>query len=94
MFDVDKIAKLSNMDLSDEERASFSKDLPSIVSYISKLHEVDTDNVDAKAYLTELKNVFAPDVRRHNGDQDHRKEVIDSFPKKTGDALEVPGIFE
>ncbi|MBU0614094.1 Asp-tRNA(Asn)/Glu-tRNA(Gln) amidotransferase subunit GatC [Patescibacteria group bacterium] len=93
-FDVDKIARLANMDLTDEKRARFSKDLPSIVSYVSRLQEVDTSAVEAKEYLTDLKNIFAADVRRHDGSGDGRDEVVEAFPYQSGGALEVPGIFE
>lgn len=92
-FDVDKVAKLALLDLTDEERVMLSDQLPSIVAYISKLHEVDTSGVDAKAYLTDQVNVFRDDVIE-GCEADVRQRLIDAFPKKTGDALEVPGVFE
>ncbi|MFA6522190.1 MAG: Asp-tRNA(Asn)/Glu-tRNA(Gln) amidotransferase subunit GatC [Patescibacteria group bacterium] len=92
-FDVQKVAKLAMLNLSDEEQEALRRDLPSIVAYVSKLHEVDTSAIEAKAYLTDLSNVFRADVRRHSGEDD-RLACINAFPKKTGTALEVPGIFE
>ncbi|MFH1712095.1 MAG: Asp-tRNA(Asn)/Glu-tRNA(Gln) amidotransferase subunit GatC [Patescibacteria group bacterium] len=92
-FNVDTIAKLAMLNLSDEERAMLSEQLPSIVAYISKLHEVDTSGVVAKAYLTEQINVFRED-ELVECDIDTRKRCVDAFPKKTGEALEVPGVFE
>ena len=91
-FDIDKVAKLSNLELSDEERAELSEQLPSIMAYVSKLHEVDTSGADPSAYLTKEKNVFREDEVIM--DEDERARVIDNFPKKTGDALEVPAVFE
>lgn len=92
-FDVDKVAKLARLDLTDEERAQLEEQLPSIVAYISKLHEVDTSDVVAKEYLTDQKNIFREDVE-DRCDPSVRKRAIDLFPKKTGNALEVPGVFE
>lgn len=92
-FDVDRVAKLAMLDLTDEQRAMLEDQLPSIVSYISKLHEVDTSNVDTKAYLTDRENIFRPDEVA-NCPTDERDRCVEAFPKKTGTALEVPGVFE
>ncbi|MDP2631735.1 MAG: Asp-tRNA(Asn)/Glu-tRNA(Gln) amidotransferase subunit GatC [Candidatus Uhrbacteria bacterium] len=92
-FDVDKVAKLALLDLTDKDRADFKDQLPSIVAYISKLHEVDTSEVDAKMYITDQVNIFRED-EIINCDQKVRDACIDAFPKKTGDALEVPGVFD
>jgi aspartyl-tRNA(Asn)/glutamyl-tRNA(Gln) amidotransferase subunit C len=92
-FDIDKVAKLARLDLNDDEREQLAEQLPSIVAYISKLHEVDTSAVAAKEYLTEQKNVFRSDEEK-GCDAGVRKRAINLFPKKTGDALEVPGVFE
>lgn len=91
-FDIDHIAKLSRLELSDEDRAQLNEQLPSILEYVSKLQEVDTSSVDVKAYLTDEENVWREDVVKM--DEDERKRVIDNFPKKTGNALEVPAVFE
>lgn len=91
-FDIDRVAKLSNLELTDEERAQLTDQLPSIVAYVSKLHEIKTSPEDAKAYLTDQKNVFRTD--EVHMDTKERERVIANFPKKTGNALEVPGVFE
>ncbi len=92
-FDVDKIAKLSMLDLSDEERAKFSQELPSIMAYIGKLAEVDTSKVSARDYLSDLNNVFRADVAVPSTPAVH-DACIAAFPVKAGGALEVPGVFE
>lgn len=92
-FDVDKIAKLAMLDLTDDERALMKEQLPSIVAYVSKLQEVDTTDVEIEAYFSELKNIFRQDEIQECA-TDVRERVVGSFPKKTGDMLEVPGVFE
>ena len=92
-FDVDKVAELARLDLTDAERAEFSQQLPSILAYVSKLAEVDTSNVDPKAYIIEEVNVFRADEVK-NCDPDVRASVIEAFPRQKGNALQVPGIFE
>ena len=92
-FDVDKVAKLAKLELTDEERAQFGEQLPSILAYVSKLGEVDTSQVDPKAYIIEQENVFrADEVKDCNPET--RQRIIESFPVEKGGALQVPGIFE
>ncbi len=43
--EVEKIAKLANLELTDEEKESFSGQLAAIVEYIDQLNEVDTSAV-------------------------------------------------
>lgn len=92
-FDVKKIAGLAKMSLTDEELTIFEKDMPSIMAYISKLQEVDTSKVEAKEYIMETENVYRADEIKAVSEAD-RQALINEFPKKTGDALEVPAVFE
>ncbi len=92
-FDVEKVAKLALLKLTDEEKKQFAKELPLILDYVGKLAEVDTSKVEVKEYLIEQSNVFrADDVRAC--DAETAKAAIDSFPKKKGNALQVPEVFE
>lgn len=91
-FDLDKVAKLSYLKLTDAERKQLEKQLPSIVTYVSKLQEVDTSGIETKAYLSDLHNVFREDVVKI--DEAEHRAVVEAFPKAKGGALEVPGVFE
>lgn len=92
-FNVDNVAKLAMLDLTDEQRTLFSEQLPSIMAYVSKLHEVDTSEISSSAYLTDLENVMQSD-EAIDSSEDLRKDLINAFPVNKGDALEVPAIFE
>jgi len=91
-FDIDRVAKLSHLKLSDQERVDLEKQLPEIVRYIGQLQEVDTSNIEAKAYLTDQVNVFRADESSIN--QEEREGILKGFPKEKGGALEVPAVFE
>ena len=43
--EVEKIAKLANLELTDAEKESFSGQLSAIVEYIDQLNELDTSSV-------------------------------------------------
>ena len=59
--DVRHIAKLARLNLSDEEVAKFSTDLTSILQYIEKLQEVDTEGVEPTEQVTGMTNSFRED---------------------------------
>lgn len=92
-IDIDHIAALAKLTLTDEERVQFSAQLPRILEYVGKLNEVDTSGVDAKAYLTDAVNVFRPDVAVPVVGAAH-DALLSAFPKRVGDSLQVPGVFE
>ena len=90
-FNIDHVAKLAKLTLTPEEREMLATQLPSILDYIGQLKDVDTSGVDPKAYLTSATNVFRDDVVVRNLDE--RDALVAAFPKRMGDALEVPGVF-
>lgn len=59
---VDKIAHLSRLKLSSEEKEAMIKDMNRIIEFMDKLNEVDTDNVEPLIYLTNEVNVYREDV--------------------------------
>ncbi|MDA0208500.1 MAG: Asp-tRNA(Asn)/Glu-tRNA(Gln) amidotransferase subunit GatC [bacterium] len=91
-MDIDRIAKLAKIALSEEEKADFETSLPSILDYVGKLEEVDTSKVEAKAYLTDSVNAFRADEIEESAEE--RQGVIDNFPSESGGALQVPAVFE
>lgn len=59
--DVLHVAKLSKLDLSETEIKKFLPQLSSIISFISELNEVDTDNLKPTSQTTGLVNVLRED---------------------------------
>lgn len=90
-IDINRLAMLAKLQLTDEEKAMLERQLPDILEYISKLQEVDTSGVDAKAYLTDAVNVLREDVITST--RNERDAVVAAFPKQVGGAMEVPGVF-
>ena len=89
---IDHVAKLARMNLTKQELEALEQDLPAIIAYVDKLQEVDTSKVEAREYLTDLQNQFRADEVKM--DAKERENVINAFPKKTGEALDVPAVFE
>ena len=58
---VRHIAKLARLNIDEKDVAKFAKELSAILSYIDKLQEVDTNNVEPTAQATGLSSVFRED---------------------------------
>lgn len=59
---VQHIAKLARLALTDAEVDKFTGQLTTILEYVEQLNEVDTDGVVPTAQVTGLKNVMRDDV--------------------------------
>ncbi len=60
-IDVAHIAKLANLPLKPEEKEKFEEQLSKILSYVEKLKEVNTKNVETTSQITRLENVSRDD---------------------------------
>ena len=89
---VKHVAHLSRLELSEKELAQYSGQLASILSYISKLNEIDTTNVVPTSHaLSTLKNVFRKDVPKKSLGAE---EALKNAPSKDGDFFKVPQVIE
>ncbi len=59
--EVNKVAHLARLELTPAELESMTRQLSSIVAYIDKLQELNTDNVEPLAHALDVANVFRDD---------------------------------
>lgn len=59
--DVEKIARLANLKVSDKEKKLFSQQLTYSLDVISQLQEIDTHGIRTTYQVTGLKNVTRED---------------------------------
>ena len=59
---VRHVAKLSRLQLSDDEIHHFTDQLSAVLDYIAKLNELDVDGVEPMTHPLDLTNVLRPDV--------------------------------
>jgi aspartyl-tRNA(Asn)/glutamyl-tRNA(Gln) amidotransferase subunit C len=60
-IDIDYVANLARIALTDEEKSAFSKQLGNVLTYIEKLKTVDVSNVEPTAHPFEVVNVWRED---------------------------------
>ena len=59
--DVEYVAKLARLRLSEDEKEKFTRQLDQILKYVDKLDELDTGKVKPTSHVLSLKNVFRED---------------------------------
>ena len=89
--DIDKIAALAKLELSDEEREKFAAQLGDIISYVEKLSEIDTSDVQPLAHINDLMNVSREDKSRPSMD---KNDVFKNSPSHTDDYFLVPKVLK
>lgn len=100
--DVRYVATLANLELSEQEAASFAADLDAILGYVEKLNELDTSAVQPMAQVLyeapdkasgEAAGEFAmrPDVVRPSLPQD---KALANAPEKGAGHFKVAKVIE
>lgn len=62
--DVEHVAKLARLELTEAEKDAFSEQLSSILTYVEKLKGLNTEGVEPTATVLEQANVFREDKSR------------------------------
>ncbi len=88
---IEQVASLSRIKLTDEEKDVFREQLTDILGYIEKLSKLDTDNVEPMAYATSLKNVFREDKQEPSF---ARQDILELSPSSANGFFKVPKVLE
>jgi aspartyl-tRNA(Asn)/glutamyl-tRNA(Gln) amidotransferase subunit C len=91
--EVEHIAGLARIKLTETEKEKIAEDLSHILGYIERLNEIDTTSIEPISQITGLENVFRKD-ESYQADDGSREAVIDQFPHKKDDYLKVKPVFE
>ena len=90
-IDVLHVAKLANLPLKPEEKDKFEKQLSEILSYVEKLKEVNTKNVNITSQVTGLENVVREDIAKPSLTQE---ESLSGAKSQHNGSFKVKAILE
>lgn len=90
---VKHIAHLARIELTEDEVKKFTTQLTDILNYVSKLEEVNTDNVEPTAQVTGLENIMRED-EVNECDADTVARIKSLFPETKAGYNSVPGVFD
>lgn len=91
--DVEHVAKLARLSLTEEEKQQYATQLSAIFDYMAILDDVNTDGVLETCQVTGLANVFRDDEVAQQTEEE-RQAIIAAFPEKVGPLLKVKAVFE
>ncbi|CAM4478201.1 Asp-tRNA(Asn)/Glu-tRNA(Gln) amidotransferase subunit GatC [Paenibacillus tarimensis] len=89
--DVDHVANLARLTLTDEEKTTFADQLNAILKYAEKLNELDTDNVEATSHVLPITNVLREDETRPSWPIE---DVMRNAPDEEDGQFRVPAVLE
>ena len=88
---VQHIAWLARLGLSEEEVEKFSLQISNILENFQILKQVDTGNVSQATHTIPLQNVFRKDVVAQSYSQ---ADILSNAPKQSDNCFEVQAILE
>ena len=89
--EVEHVAKLARLALKEEEIETFTLQLSNILTYVDKLNELDTTDVDPTSHVLRVKNVLRDDEVKKSID---REKVLGNAPDRTEEFFRVPKVIE
>ena len=89
--DVEKVAGLARLKLTDDEISEMTKKLGQVIDYVAMLDEVDVSGVEPMAHVADVANVFREDAVRESLP---REDALANAPKSDGKYFLVPQILE
>lgn len=84
---IEYVGILAKLELNAEEKEQAKKDMASMLDYIDKLSELDTDNVKPMSHVFSVHNVFREDVVTNGDDRDN---MLANAPESKDGAYVVP----
>ncbi len=89
--EVEHVARLARLELTDEERERLTAQLDSILGYIDKLNRLDTSVVEPTTTVIPMVSVMRDDEVRPSLKQ---AEALANAPDREGALFRVPRIIE
>ena len=90
-IDIDHVAKLARLELTDEEKERLRSQLGLILEHAAKVGEVAADDVRPTAYAIPRSNVFRPDEPAPSLTHE---AALANAPGAEGERFKVPRIVE
>jgi aspartyl-tRNA(Asn)/glutamyl-tRNA(Gln) amidotransferase subunit C len=89
--EVEHVAKLGRLELTEQEKASLTDQLSNILTYVEKLNELDTKGIEPTSHVLDISNVMREDVPHESLSQER---ALANAPEKAAGHYKVPKIIE
>lgn len=85
--DIQKLASLARLELSENELEKFQEEISEILSYVEILDSVDSTNIKPTYQVTGLVNVMREDTEYDYGTS--QSDLLKNAPEKDKDFIKV-----
>lgn len=89
--DVEYVACLARLDLTDAEKHLFAGQMDSILDYVEKLKELDTEGILPTSHAVPVENAFRPD---QTGPSIGIEKALANAPDRAAGFYRVPKVIE
>ncbi len=90
--DVQHVAKLARLGLTEREAKKFQKELSKILDFIERLKEVDILKVEPTSHSIKVENIMREDRVKIEG-LEVRKKLVEMAPEEKGGYVRVKAIL-
>jgi len=87
--DVEHVAKLARLELTEEEKTKFTTQLGDVLKYVDQMNEVDTTGVEPMAHAIDFVNVMRDDNVNY---EQSKEELMKNAPSEENGFFKVPKI--
>ena len=87
--DVEHVAKLARLELTEEEKEKFTGQLGAVLEYVNQMNEVDTSDVEPMAHAIDFSNVMREDKVVY---EQTKEELMKNAPYEEDGFFRVPKI--
>ena len=88
--EVDHVARLARLKLSEEEKGLFTDQMNAILDYMEKLNELDTGEIEPTFHVVSHQNVMREDEIKESQPQE---AALENAPDKAQECFRVPKII-
>jgi aspartyl-tRNA(Asn)/glutamyl-tRNA(Gln) amidotransferase subunit C len=89
--DIEKVARLARLELSEKEKETFGNQLEQILTYMEQLNRLDTTGVEPTSHAIPIQNAFREDMTKSSFPGE---EVLGIAPEEENGHFKVPRIIE
>ncbi|NBD24352.1 Asp-tRNA(Asn)/Glu-tRNA(Gln) amidotransferase subunit GatC [Paenibacillus glycinis] len=89
--DVEHVANLARLELSEQEKEQFAGQLNAILKYAEKLNELQTDDVEPTTHVLPVRNVMREDAIRESV---ANETALRNAPDDEDGQFKVPAVLE
>ena len=90
-IDIDYVARLARIELTQEEKSKFSEQLSQILGHFQKLASVDVSGVEPSAHAHAIYNVWREDV---SGPAMSPEDALMNAPAMRDNQIVVPKVVD